>query len=63
MNYIIIIHIMSNFSNFNNAFNQNSPQTDYNYNSFLIKPPERNKTHGTITRTLVIDSRDRNYTK
>lgn len=53
---------MSNFTDFNKAFN-NPTQNNYEYNSLIIKPPDRNKTHGTITKTLVIDSRDRDYNK
>ena len=53
---------MSNFTDINKAFN-NSSQNNYEYNSVIIKPPDRNKTHGTITKTLVIDSRDRDYNK
>ena len=51
---------MSNFSDINKAFN-NSSQNNFDYNSVIIKPPDRNKTHGTITKNLVIDSRDRDY--
>ena len=32
------------------------------YDQFIIKPPERNKTHGRIGAKLVIDSRDRDTT-
>lgn len=53
---------MSHFSNLDNAFKNNS-QNDFDYNSVTIKPPARNKTHGTITKTLVIDSRDRDINK
>ena len=45
---------MSNFSEINKAFN-NSLQNNFDYNSVIIKPPDRNVTHGTITKTLVID--------
>lgn len=31
------------------------------YNPYIIKPPDRNKTHGSISKHLVIDSRDRDY--
>ncbi len=51
---------MSNFSDINKAFN-NSLQNNFDYNSVIIKPPDRNVTHGTITKTLVIDSRDRDF--
>ena len=47
-----------------NAFNPpNSGMSIYNptYDQFVIKPPERNKTHGRISEKLVIDSRDRDY--
>ena len=53
---------MSNFSDFNTAFKSNK-QNEHDYNPVIIKPPDRNKTHGTITKTLVIDSRDRDYLK
>lgn len=48
-----------------NAFNPpNSGMSIYNptYDQFVIKPPERNKTHGRISQKLVVDSRDRDYT-
>ena len=47
-----------------NAFNPpNSGMSIYNptYDQFVIKPPDRNKTHGRISEKLVIDSRDRDY--
>lgn len=53
---------MSRFSNIDNAFKNNTPN-ELDYNSVIIKPPARNKTHGTITKTLVIDSRDRDFIK
>jgi len=53
---------MSNFTDINKAFN-NQSQNNYEYNSLIIKPPDRNKTHGTITKSLLIDSRDRDYQK
>jgi len=52
---------MSHFSDINNAFTKQFP-VNYDYSANIIKPPDRNKTHGTITKTLVIDSRDRDYT-
>ena len=48
-----------------NAFNPpNSGMSIYNptYDQFVIKPPERNKTHGRISQKLIVDSRDRDYT-
>jgi len=50
----------SNFSNFPNAFN-NLQQVKTDYDPYIIKPPDRNKTHGSMTKHLVIDSRDRDY--
>lgn len=54
---------MSNFSDFPNGISQRMQQPSLDYNPLIIKPPERNKTHGTITKHLVIDSRDRDYLK
>jgi hypothetical protein len=51
---------LSNFSNFPNAFN-NLQQVKTDYDPYIIKPPDRNKTHGSISKHLVIDSRDRDY--
>ena len=53
---------MSHFTDINKAFT-NSKQNNYDYTQTIIKPPDRNKTHGTITKSLVIDSRDRDYSK
>jgi hypothetical protein len=53
---------MSNFSNFPNAFN-NIQQVKTDYDPYIIKPPDRNKTHGSISKHLIIDSRDRDYIK
>lgn len=53
---------MSHFTDINKAFT-NPKQNNYDYNQTIIKPPDRNKTHGTITKSLVIDSRDRDYSK
>ena len=54
---------MSNFSDYDKAFKQGLQQNDTNYNNVLIKPPQRNITHKSINKTLVIDSRDRDYVK
>jgi hypothetical protein len=51
----------NNFSNFQNAFT-NIQQVNADYSPYIIKPPDRNKTHGSISKHIVIDSRDRNYT-
>lgn len=52
---------MSSFSNFPNGISQGMQQVNTDYDPHIIKPPDRNKTHGNIARHLVIDSRDRNY--
>ena len=62
----------ANFSNFPQSVGSNMAEPNRNstiqqatldYNPLIIKPPERNKTHGTITKHIVIDSRDRDYIK
>jgi hypothetical protein len=52
---------MSNFSNFPDAIGKNLQQVNTSYDPYIIKPPDRNKTHGSITKHLVVDSRDRDY--
>ena len=52
---------MSNFSNFPGAIGTNLQQVKTDYDPYIIKPPDRNKTHGSTAKHLVIDSRDRNY--
>tara|TARA_B110000037_G_C17071840_1_gene486211 strand:- start:8 stop:1210 length:1203 start_codon:yes stop_codon:yes gene_type:complete len=54
---------MSNFSDFPSGITNQMHQSKLDYNPLIIKPPDRNKTHGTITKHLVIDSRDRDYLK
>ena len=54
---------MNNFSDFPNSISQRMQQSSPDYNPLIIKPPDRNKTHGSITKHLVIDSRDRDYLK
>jgi hypothetical protein len=54
---------MSNFSNYPNSIGQLLQQVNTDYESNIIKPPDRNKTHGSISKHLVIDSRDRDYLK
>ena len=51
----------NNFSNFQNAFS-NIQEVNTDYSPYIIKPPDRNKTHGSISKHIVVDSRDRNYT-
>lgn len=53
----------NNFSPFSNTMNPHIQQVKYDYDPVVIKPPSRNVTHGTITRQIVIDSRDRDYLK
>lgn len=52
---------MYSFSNFPESIGKNLQQVNTDYDPLIIKPPDRNKTHGTMTRHLVIDSRDRDY--
>lgn len=54
---------MSNFSNFPSSIGLNLQQVKTDYDPLIIKPPDRNKTHGNISKHLVIDSRDRDYLK
>ena len=54
---------MSNFSDFPNGISNRIQQSSLDYNPLIIKPPDRNRTHGTITKHIVIDSRDRDYLK
>lgn len=50
-----------NFSNFPNSIDSKMQQVNVSYDPYVIKPPDRNKTHGSISRHIVIDSRDRDY--
>jgi hypothetical protein len=52
---------MAQFSNFPNSIGQRLQQVNTDYDPLIIKPPDRNKTHGSISRHLFIDSRDRDY--
>ena len=51
---------MSNFSNFS-SFPNNIQEVNNDYSPNIIKPPDRNITHGSTAKHLVIDSRDRDY--
>ena len=51
---------MSNFSNFS-SFPNNIQEVNNDYSPHIIKPPDRNITHGSTAKHLVIDSRDRDY--
>ena len=50
------------FGNFPQSINHNIPTTSIDYTTNIIKSPELNTTNGRIADTLLIDSRDRNYT-
>lgn len=50
-----------NFSSFPNAISKNLQEVNTDYTPNIIKPPDRNKTHGSTSKHLVIDSRDRDY--
>ena len=52
---------MSNFSNFPSSISQGIQYGQPDYEPNIIKPPDRNKTHGSISKHLVVDSRDRDY--
>lgn len=52
---------MSNFASFPSSINKNLQQVKTDYDPYIIKPPDRNKTHGSISKHLIIDSRDRDY--
>jgi len=52
---------MAQFSNFPYAIEQKLQQVNTDYDPLIIKPPNRNTTHGSISKHLVIDSRDRDY--
>ena len=54
---------MSNFSDFPNGITNRIQQASLDYNPLIIKPPDRNRTHGTITKHIAVDSRDRDYLK
>ena len=53
---------MNSFSNFPNSIGNIIQDGNPDYGQNIIKPPDRNKTHGSVARHLVIDSRDRDYT-
>jgi hypothetical protein len=51
---------MQNFSSFPNSISKGMQEVNTDYNPNIIKPPDRNVTHGSIARHLLIDSRERN---
>jgi hypothetical protein len=50
-----------NFSSFPNSIGLPLQQVKTDYDPLIIKPPDKNKTHGSISKHLVVDSRDRDY--
>ncbi len=52
---------MANFSSFPSSIGLPLQQVNTDYDPLIIKAPTRNKTHGSISKHLVIDSRDRDY--
>jgi hypothetical protein len=51
---------MQNFSSFPNSISKNMQQVNTDYDPNIIKAPDRNITHSSIARHLLIDSRERN---
>ncbi len=51
------------FSSYPHAITQSIQEINTIYSDTIIKPPDRNKTHGSISKHLVVDSRDRDYQK
>ena len=51
---------MQNFSSFPYSISKGMQEVNTDYNPNIIKPPDRNVTHGSIARHLLIDSRERN---
>lgn len=47
------------FSKYPDSINNRLQDVNTDYNSFIIKPPDKNLTSGRMTKTFVIDSRDR----
>ena len=53
---------MQNFSSFPNSISKGMQQVNTDYDPNIIKPPDRNVTHGSIPDIEIICSEDRNYT-
>ena len=47
------------YSNFPDSINKPMQSVEPTYDNFIIKPPDRNVTHGHISEKFVVDSRDR----
>ncbi len=54
---------ISNFSNYPNAISEQIQNVKDDYSQNIIKPPDRNITHGRTSKYFVIDSRDRDKNK
>lgn len=54
---------MSRFGNFPQAITQQIQEVQDDYSQFIIKPPDRNVTHGRSSKFFVVDSRDRDIRK
>jgi len=47
------------FSSFPHALNQKLEMVNPTYDQHIIKPPDRNKTHGPKIKRMIVDSRER----
>ena len=54
---------MSQYGQYPQAITQQIQNLADDYTQYIIKPPERNITHGRTSRYLVVDSRDRDKNK
>jgi hypothetical protein len=52
--------MQSQFSAFPSSITSQLQQVNVDYDPYVIKPPKRDVTHGSIARHLLIDSRERN---
>jgi len=52
--------MQNSFSAFPNSISSQLQQVNVDYDPYIIKPPKRDVTHGSIARHLLIDSRERN---
>ena len=53
----------SNFSYFPNSVSAGIQQVNTDYDPHIIKPPDRNLTHGSVAKHLHVDSRNRNLSQ
>ena len=47
------------FSSFPQSLNEEFNMVKPTYDQFIIKPPDRNKTHGPKIKRMIVDSRER----